>query len=284
MGKKRIFELAKDYGVKSTEIIEALAKHNITNKTNFSGVDDNDIAIISATFRKKPAESKPAKPQPAAQPEKPKPAPAPAKPKTEKPERPSMIVKPVIMTVETNAEGKSTITHNALQNNKTAPADVKPAGPAAPQKPANGQPQPANNDGKNKYRNAPNNKALLNKDAKNEKPSADARLANAPATNADRNRNLNQNQNRNQQNRPMNQQGMNSRPAQGQNRDFSRQGGFNKDRSGQGQNRDFNRQGGFNKDKDAGQGSKFGANRQGNRGNAAPKKQTGGLDDIRRGK
>ena len=294
MGKKRIFELAKEYGVKSTEIIEVLSKHNITNKTNFSGVDDNDIAIISAAFRKKTAEAKPAKPQPAAQPEKPKPAPAPAKPKAEKPERPSMIVKPVIMTVETNADGKSTITHNALQNNKTnkpAPSDVKSAGQVAPQKPANVQAQPANNDGKNKYRNTPNNKALL-REAKNEKSPADTatKPVNAPAAatpvNADRNRNLNQNQNRNQQNRPTNQQGMNNRPGQGQNRDFNRQGGFNKDRNGQGQgqNRDFNRQGGFNKDKDAGQGSKFGANRQVNRGNAAPKKQTGGLDDIPRGK
>ena len=273
MGKKRIFELAKEYGVKSTEIIEVLSKHNITNKTNFSGVDDNDIAIISAAFRKKTAEAKPAKPQPAAQPEKPKPAPAPAKPKAEKPERPSMIVKPVIMTVETNADGKSTITHNALQNNKTnkpAPSDVKSAGQVAPQKPANVQAQPANNDGKNKYRNTPNNKALL-REAKNEKSPADTatKPVNAPAAatpvNADRNRNLNQNQNRNQQNRPTNQQGMNNRP-------------------GHGQNRDFNRQGGFNKDKDAGQGSKFGANRQVNRGNAAPKKQTGGLDDIPRGK
>ena len=34
MGKKRIFEIAKEYGVKSPEIIELLSKHNI-NKTNF---------------------------------------------------------------------------------------------------------------------------------------------------------------------------------------------------------------------------------------------------------
>ena len=47
MGKKRIFEIAKDYGVKSTEIIKLLASHNIS-KTNFSNADDSDIAIISA--------------------------------------------------------------------------------------------------------------------------------------------------------------------------------------------------------------------------------------------
>ena len=34
MGKKRIFEIAKEYGVKSPEVIELLAKHNI-RKTNF---------------------------------------------------------------------------------------------------------------------------------------------------------------------------------------------------------------------------------------------------------
>ena len=45
MGKKRIFEIAKEYGVKSPEIIELLAKHNIT-KTNFSSVEESDVAII----------------------------------------------------------------------------------------------------------------------------------------------------------------------------------------------------------------------------------------------
>ena len=52
MGKKRIFEIAKEYGVKSPEIIELLAKHNIT-KTNFSSVEESDVAIIHAAFSKK---------------------------------------------------------------------------------------------------------------------------------------------------------------------------------------------------------------------------------------
>ena len=47
MGKKRIFEIAKEYGVKSPEVIELLAKHNIS-KTNFSSVDDSEAAIIHA--------------------------------------------------------------------------------------------------------------------------------------------------------------------------------------------------------------------------------------------
>ena len=274
MAKKRIFELAKEYGVKSTEIIEALSKHNI-NKTNFSGVDDKDMTIISAAFQKSKTEAKPAKPKPEAQQEKPKPAPAPAKSKTEKPERPSMIVKPVIMTVETNAEGKSTITHNALQNGKVN----KPASGEA--RPANAQTQQSNSDGKNKYRNMPNNKTMQNKDIKSEK-SADA-SAKPGNLSADRNRIQNQNQNRNMQNRPMNQQGQGNRPAQGQN--FNRQGGgFNKDRSGQGQGQNFNRQGGgFNKDRGGqGQGQNF--NRQGNRGNAAQKKSAAAFEDIPRGK
>lgn len=45
MGKKRIFEIAKEYGVKSPEVIELLAKHNIS-KTNFSSVDDSEAAKI----------------------------------------------------------------------------------------------------------------------------------------------------------------------------------------------------------------------------------------------
>ena len=60
MGKKRIFEIAKEYGVRSPEVIELLAKHNII-KTNFSSVDDSEAAIIRAAFAKK--QSVPAKPQ-----------------------------------------------------------------------------------------------------------------------------------------------------------------------------------------------------------------------------
>ena len=311
MGKKRIFEIAKEYGVRSPEVIELLAKHNII-KTNFSSVDDSEAAIIRAALAKK--QSVPAKPQrPEAQtsgnPEKTKPAvsPVPPKTKTEKAERPSMIVKPVIMTVETNADGKSTITHNALQKdktNKTTPAENK----SDNRNVAVAQNQATNNDGKNKYRNVPNNKNIARKDvpaAETKQPEKTA--GNFPQPNANRN----VNQNRSMPNRPANAQGMNNRPDQGQNRDFNRQGGgFNKgdrqgqgfnrqgggfnrgDRQGQGQgqgyqgqNRDFNRQGaGFNKDKDANPGNKFGGNRQGNRNNTGAKKPAAGFDDIPRGK
>ena len=288
MGKKRIFEIAKEYGVKSPEIIELLAKHNIS-KTNFSSVEENEAAIISAAFSKK--EIKPEKQQTAPKPEKPqttgktekaKPAvtTSPAKPKPEKAERPSMIVKPVIMTVETNADGKSTITHNALRkdtkDNQTVPVSSVTQNTVAAQRSA------VNTDGKNKYRNAPNNKNMINRDGRNERPapgvSGSAKATDKPVGAGQYNgdRNSNAGQNRFMQNRPVNIQGNNYRPNPNQNRDFNRQGqpgqgfnrqgsGFNKDRQGQ-PGQGFNRQGGnFNRDRQGqqfpGQGQNF--NRQG---------------------
>ena len=271
MGKKRIFEIAKEYGVKSPEVIELLAKHNIS-KTNFSSVDDSEAAIIHAAFAKKqPAPTKSQKPIPqtAGNAEKTKPAvtPVPPKAKPEKTERPSMIVKPVIMTVETNADGKSTITHNALQKDKTvkpSPAENRPdnRNTAAATAPVPG------NDGKNKYRNVPNNKNITRKDT----PAAESKQPDRTAVNIQQpNANRNVTQNRSIPNRPANTQGINNRPEQGQNRDFNRQGGgFNRgDRQGQSQgyqaqNRDFNRQGGsLNRNDRPGQGQGQGFNRQG---------------------
>ena len=292
MGKKRIFEIAKEYGVKSPEIIELLAKHNIS-KTNFSSVEESEAAIISAAFSKKEvkqekpqAAPKPEKPQTTGKAEKPKPAvtAAPVKPKPEKTERPSMIVKPVIMTVETNAEGKSTITHNALrkdtQDNQVAPIS------AAGQNAASAQRSAVNTDGKNKYRNAPNNKNMISRDGRNERPvqvvPGSVKAADKPGVSGQYNtdRNLNAGQNRFTQNRPVNAQGNYNRPNPNQNRDFNRQGqpgqgfnrqggNFNRDRQGQqfqGQGQNFNRQGGnFNRDRQGqqfqGQGQNF--NRQG---------------------
>ena len=284
MGKKRIFEIAKEYGVKSPEVIELLAKHNIS-KTNFSSVDESEAAIIEAAFTKKQTALKSQKPQPqtAAGPEKAKSS-TPVLPKTkpEKTERPSMIVKPVIMTVETNADGKSTITHNALQNDKTA----KPT--SSENRPDNRntaavQNQVTGNDGKNKYRNAPNNKTAVRKDFNSATESKQPERATGNSMQPGANRTVTQN--RNLPNRPINAQGVNNRPDQGQNRDFRSQGGFNRDRQGQGQN--FNRQGGgFNKDrildKDGNQENKFGANRQGNRNNAA--KKPSAFEELPRGK
>ena len=68
--KKRIFEVAKELGVPSMEILDLLAKHNI-KKFNVSGIDDNDMAIINSRYH-----GGAAKPEPAAKPAAPKPAPA----------------------------------------------------------------------------------------------------------------------------------------------------------------------------------------------------------------
>ena len=259
MGKKRIFEIAKEYGVKSPEIIELLAKHNIS-KTNFSSVDDSEAAIIHAALSKKQALQKPQKPQTQAtvnvEKAKPAVASAPVKPRPEKTERPSMIVKPVIMTVETNAEGKSTITHNALQKDKTA-KPVPTESRSDNRNAASAQIQTSINDGKNKYRNAPNNKLSVTKEIN---PAADTKQPFRPATVSPQpNVNRNVNQNRTVQSRPVNAQGMSNRPDQGQG--FNRQGGnFNRDRQNQGQN--VNRQGGgFNRERQGQQGQNF--NRQG---------------------
>ena len=263
MGKKRIFEIAKDYGVKSTEIIKLLASHNIS-KTNFSNADDSDIAIISAAFSGKQNSAKADKPQNKETTPKARPSenPVPGKAKPVKVERPSMIVKPVIMTVETNAEGKSTITHNALQKDKSA----KPAAPAVAepkQEPSAIRtatvPAPSN-DGKNKYRNVPNNKNHANKAAKpengnNADSGSQQKPAVKPVANVQPNQNagINPSQNRTEAGHPSN-------ARQGQN--FNRQGsGFGGNRN-QGQGQNFNRQGsGFGGNRNQGQGQNF--NRQG---------------------
>ena len=284
MGKKRIFEIAKDYGVKSTEIIKLLASHNIS-KTNFSNADDSDIAIISAAFSGKQNSAKADKPQNKETTPKARPSenPVPGKAKPVKVERPSMIVKPVIMTVETNAEGKSTITHNALQKDKSA----KPAAPAVAepkQEPSAIRtatvPAPSN-DGKNKYRNVPNNKNHANKAAKpengnNADSGSQQKPAVKPVANVQPNQNagINPSQNRTEAGHPSNaRQGQNFNQQgsgfggnrnQGQGQNFNRQGsGFGGNRN-QGQGQNFNRQGGgFGGNRNQGQGQGQNFNRQG---------------------
>ena len=271
MGKKRIFEIAKDYGVKSTEIIKLLASHNIS-KTNFSNADDSDIAIISAAFSGKQNSAKADKPQNKEATPKARPSenPVPGKAKPVKVERPSMIVKPVIMTVETNAEGKSTITHNALQKDKS----VKPAAPAAAEPKQDPSairtatvPAPSN-DGKNKYRNVPNNKNHANKAVKpengnNTDSGSQQKPAVKPVANVQPNQNagINPSQNRTEAGHPSN-----ARQGQGQN--FNRQSsGFGGNRN-QGQGQNFNRQGGsFGGNRNQGQGQNFNRQASGSDGN-----------------
>ena len=52
MGSKRIYEIAKEIGKSSNEIIDVLKKNNI-EKTNFSGVDAKEMEIITKAFAKK---------------------------------------------------------------------------------------------------------------------------------------------------------------------------------------------------------------------------------------
>ena len=49
---KRIYEIAKEIGKSSNEIIDVLKKNNI-EKTNFSGVDAKEMDIITKAFAKK---------------------------------------------------------------------------------------------------------------------------------------------------------------------------------------------------------------------------------------
>ncbi|MCD7974611.1 MAG: translation initiation factor IF-2 [Phascolarctobacterium sp.] len=52
MSKNRIYEIAKELGRPSRELLELLKKNNIV-KTNFSAVDDNDLAIINKIYAQK---------------------------------------------------------------------------------------------------------------------------------------------------------------------------------------------------------------------------------------
>lgn len=56
MGKKRIYEIAKEYGKTTNEVVDLLKKHNIS-KSNLSTVDDADIAIIDKAYNKKAQEA-----------------------------------------------------------------------------------------------------------------------------------------------------------------------------------------------------------------------------------
>lgn len=52
MGKKRIYEIAKEYGKSTNEIIDLLKTHNI-EKTTLNTVDEAEIAIIDKAYNKK---------------------------------------------------------------------------------------------------------------------------------------------------------------------------------------------------------------------------------------
>ncbi|MDY4920813.1 MAG: translation initiation factor IF-2 [Phascolarctobacterium sp.] len=59
MSNKRIYEVAADYGKPVNEVLDLLKKHNL-DKKNFSGADEQVMAVIHNAYDKKPEPSKPA--------------------------------------------------------------------------------------------------------------------------------------------------------------------------------------------------------------------------------
>ena len=59
MSNKRIYEVAADYGKPVNEVLDLLKKHNL-DKKNFSGADEQVMAVIHNAYDKKPEPPKPA--------------------------------------------------------------------------------------------------------------------------------------------------------------------------------------------------------------------------------
>ncbi len=59
MSNKRIYEVAADYGKPVNEVLDLLKKHNLEKK-NFSGADEQVMAVIRKAYDKKPEPPKPA--------------------------------------------------------------------------------------------------------------------------------------------------------------------------------------------------------------------------------
>lgn len=91
MGKKRIYEVAKEYGKSTNEVLDLLKRHNI-EKSNFSAVDDSDLVIIDKEYNKKP--------------------PVPAKKEVVKKEQPVNMQKQQIKKPEQNGMNKNVPQHN----------------------------------------------------------------------------------------------------------------------------------------------------------------------------
>lgn len=91
MGKKRIYEVAKEYGKSTNEVLDLLKRHNI-EKSNFSAVDDSDLVIIDKAYSKKP--------------------PAPVKKEAVKKEQPVNVPKQQVKKPEQNGMNKNAPQHN----------------------------------------------------------------------------------------------------------------------------------------------------------------------------
>ena len=304
MAKKRIFEVARELGVPTQEILELLAKHNI-NKSNLNGVDDKDMSIIKSRYQGSaaktaapkptaavspvkavpPKKAAPAKETPAAavkatpvkeapktQPEDaPKAAPkAPARPKLS--DHPSMIVKPVIMTVKAEPEGSRSQTNgrrHQSDDQRNFPNDrnryanfKKKEKPAAPQPAA---PTPAAAAGSTE--NTVSNTTTTNTSSRPQQNDGRNRYRNFNKDNGRQNNTNNDSRDRRGDNNRCGYSG--NRSSQGGNRNDNRdnrQGGFNNSRNSQGGGFNSNRNGqggGFSKDRDNnGNRSRFPQNRK----------------------
>ena len=91
MGKKRIYEVAKEYGKSTNEVLDLLKRHNI-EKSNFSAVDDSDLVIIDKEYNKKP--------------------PVPARKEVVKKEQPVNMQKQQVKKPEQNGMNKNVPQHN----------------------------------------------------------------------------------------------------------------------------------------------------------------------------
>ena len=130
MAKKRIFEVAKELGVKTNEILDILAKNNM-QKSNLNVADDAVMAVVNKHFHKTAPAAK-GKPEHKPQFNMPKNVPpVPVKPVAVKPavpvSKPVPAVKPAVRV------------ENPAQPKFVKPAPAQPAAPvhiAAPVKPA----------------------------------------------------------------------------------------------------------------------------------------------------
>jgi len=130
MAKKRIFEVAKELGVKTNEILDILAKNNM-QKSNLNVADDAVMAVVNKHFHKTAPAAK-GKPEHKPQFNMPKNVPpVPAKPVAVKPavpvSKPVPAIKPAVRV------------ENPAQPKFVKPAPAQPAAPvhaAAPVKPA----------------------------------------------------------------------------------------------------------------------------------------------------
>ncbi|WP_125704314.1 translation initiation factor IF-2 [Lacticaseibacillus daqingensis] len=135
MGKKRVYEFAKEVNVTSKVVIDAAAKQGISFKSHMATIEPAQEASLRSALSAKPAASQPAaKPAPKA--EAPKPAAAVTKPAAQPTETPKPTAQPAASaqatekpapgthhTVQKTADGKTKISKSAIRRPKnTQPA------------------------------------------------------------------------------------------------------------------------------------------------------------------